>query len=312
MAASRKLKQEHTFVIRSTAGVHASAGPARGVATVPDLLRRSLVSRGLSCILIALLTPSLAAAQSSRDDGIRAVIAGDYARAAQLLGPLAEEPTAPDGVAVFLMAMLYESGRGVGREFFRACALYLKAAATPGPFADQAAYLGHLMRDESGPRAMEFCNPEARWRPAPMARFDLGPDHSVEFSANQIVVRYRGQESRTMMGMLPDMIPLPIRYSPLDVAHPERTRRHFVEWFSWWRDTPSSWALGWTLSEVVGTAYVPITGDRALLTSNTAEPPAVDPGKLAGVRVAASGEAEWVVWSGPNPRSTVIPWRGPK
>jgi len=285
-----------------------------GFPAVWYLLSRVVVPMrsGLCCVLIALLIPSVAAAQNAREDGIRAAVAGDYARAARILGPLAETPKTPDSVAAFLMAMLYESGRGVGRNPFHACALYLKAAAAPGPFTEQAAYLGQLMRDESGPRGAEFCNPDARWHTMPAARFDLGADHSIEFTSDQIVIRYRGEEKRTMTGTLPDMMPLPIRYSPVDVLQPARTRRHFVQWFAWWRDTPTSWALGWTLSEVVGAEYVPVTGDKGLLSSAATEPPSLDVATLVRVRVSDAGEAEWVIASGANPRSAVIPWRGPK
>jgi hypothetical protein len=268
--------------------------------------------KGLSHFLLALAIPVAAAAQSSREDGIRAFVAGEYARAAQVLGPLAEDPKAPDSVAAFLMAMLYESGRGVGRNYFRACALYLKSAAAPGPFTEQAAQLGQSMRDETAPRGAEFCNPGARWHTPPSAKFVLGSDHSVEFTSDRILVRYNGEEKQTMTGMLPDMIPLPVRYSPVDVTQPARARRHFVQWFAWWRDTPASWALGWTLSEVVGADYVPVTGEKGLLSSDDAEPPAVDVATLVRVRVSNTGEAEWAITGGVNPRSGIIQWRGPK
>jgi hypothetical protein len=262
----------------------------------------------LFILLIALSIPVAAAAQPEREDGIRAFGNGDYARAAQILGPIADDPQTPDSVAAFLMAMLYESGRGVGRNPFHACALYLKAAASPGPLADQAGRLGQLMREESGPRASEFCDPRARWRTTPPARFVLGADHSVEVTADQIVVRYAGQEKRTMTGTLPNMIPLPSQYTPLDVPKPGPTRRHFVQWFAWWRDTPSSWALGWTLNEVVGADFIPVTGEKRVMSSDAADPPPVDLSTLVRIRVSDAGEAEWVITGGSNARSGVIPW----
>jgi len=267
---------------------------------------------GVFRIVLALLIPATAAAQSAREDGIRAFAAGDYRRAAQFLGPIADDPDTTDNVAAFLMAMLYESGKGVGRNPLHACGLYLKAAGAPGPFADQAGQLGQMMRNESGPRGAEFCNPRGRWRTQPPARFTLGADHSVEFTADQVVVRYQGEEKRTMTGMLPDMIPLPPQYAPVDVPKPGSVRRHFVHWLGWWRDTPASWALGWTLHEIAGAEFIPVTGDKNVLSSNAAEPPSVDVATLVRVRVSETGEVEWVITSAANPRSGVIPWRGPK
>ena len=263
--------------------------------------------------VLVVLIPAAAAAQSSRDDGIRAFVAGDHTRAASILGPLAEDRQAPDSVAAFLMALLYEQGRGVGRDPFRACGLYLKAAATPGPFTEQAAELGRLKREESGPLANQFCKADARWRTPEPAAFVLGAEHTVDIMADRIVVRHRGEETRTMTGTLPDAIPLPTRYTPIDVTQPVRARRHFLHTLSWWRDTPGSWALGWMLSEVVGAQFVIVTGDRSLMSTTAAEPPAnIDLGTLAAVRVSETGEAEWVITRSVNPQSAVIPWRGPK
>ena len=266
----------------------------------------------LCSALLALLIPAVAAAQSAKDEGIRAFIAGDYARAARLLGPLADDPQAPDSVAAFLMATLYEEGREVGRNTFRACGLYLKAAATAGPFTEQAAQLVRLMREQWPPAAADMCKPNARWRTPEPATFVLGADHTVEISSDRIVTRYRGEEKRVMTGMMPDAIPLPTRYTPLDVTQPVRVRRHFLETCIWWRDTPSSWALGCMLNEIVGADFLPVPGEKSLISSTAVEPPSVDPASLARLRVNENGEAEWVISGSINPRSTVIPWRGPK
>lgn len=267
----------------------------------------------LCSALLALLIPATAAAQSQRDDGIRAFIAGDYARAARLLGPLADNADAPDSVAAFLMAMLYEQGRDVGRNGFRACGLYLKAAATPGPFTEQAVQLVRLMREEWGSAGAEFCKANAQWRTSHPATFVLGADHSVEIMSDRMVVRYRGEEKRVMTGMMPDVIPLPTRYTPVDVTQPVRARRHFLEACMWWRDTSASWALGCVPYEIVGVDLLPTPGEKSLMSITAAEPPAsVDLAALARVRVNEHGEAEWVIGGSTNPRTAALPWRGPK
>ena len=101
-------------------------------------------------LLAAVLVSSTAVAQETRDDGLRALLLGDYLRAAQILGPLAEDPRSPDHAAQFMVAMLYDSGRGVRRNTFYACRLFMAAAANPGPFAEQASQLARRIRDETG------------------------------------------------------------------------------------------------------------------------------------------------------------------
>ena len=271
------------------------------------------VSPALVLLVAFLFVPRTAAPQTPQADGIRAFVSGDYGRAAQILGPLAEDPQKPDQVAQFLMALLYDTGRGVGRNGFRACGLFLRAAATPGPFTDQAVQLARLLRDESGPMADQMCRGDARWRTTPPMTLTLAPDHFIDISDSSVVVRYRGEERRVMGSGLPDSIQLPVIHTPLDVLRPQRARRHFLQTFIWWRDSSSSWALGWILSEVSGLEFVPVTGDRQLMSVTSPEPPStVNLESLARVRVTEHGEVEWVISAGTNPRSAIIPPRGPK
>jgi hypothetical protein len=103
----------------------------------------------------------------------------------------------------------------------------------------------------------------------------------------------------------------------VDVSRPVDARRHFIQFFVWspYRPyDPSAWTLHWVLNEVVGPDLIPVdTGNQGLVTITAPEPPtSFDVDGAAGVRVAANGEAEWVIRSGPNPRSGVIPYRGPR
>ena len=282
-------------------------GSGVGIAT-----SNSAVRLLLPCTLAALLAQSPTAKPATREDGFLAFAVGEYGKAARILEPLADDPQRPDPVAAFLMATLYDSGRGVERNNMRACGLFLKAAATQGPFEEQAVSLSRAMREELG-RATEFCSANARWQPLPQANFTLGPDHTVSFGPGAIVVRYHGQEGQMRMGSLPDSITLPPIYTPVEVTRPQRARRHFIQSFTWWRTVGSDWKLGWLLIEVVGSEVGTVTGDPNLLTSATAQPPeTVDFTALVQLRITADGEAEWAIVGGTNPRSQVIPWRDPR
>jgi hypothetical protein len=262
------------------------------------------------------LIPSFSRAQTPREDGIRALMRGDYQAAARILRPLADNTAQSDPFAQFLMAILYDTGQGVERNLFRACGLFLDAAKPANPLMQQSSQLSKVMLEQFGPAGSQFCVSGATWPDRPPTTFTLGPNHSVVLAETSITVAYNGTESRTMTGGLPGMVPRPIRYTPLDVTRPVPARRHFIQFFIWVPDVPgkpSSWSLGWSLSEVVGGQYVPITGERSLVIVIGAEPPAtVDEVSLAQVRVNANGEAEWVIAGSSNPRSGIVPWKEPR
>lgn len=267
----------------------------------------------IKCALV-LLVPCAAAAQPSRDEAIRLLLAGDYQRAVPALRSLAEDPVKPDPAAQFLLAILYDTGTGVPRSVMRACGLYREAAGAVGPFMQTAAELKRMLHEDSPvPEQMCAAGP---WHDPPEVSFTLGPDHTVQFTANSIVTRARGTERRVMTGTLPGVISLPPLYTPLDVTSPVRERRHFLQTFWWSPDNPSapaSWTLIWGLTEVVGVEWVNVTFERNLLTVAGSKPPAEpNPATLARVRVSASGEAEWVVGSGPDMRTGIASRREPK
>ena len=271
----------------------------------------------LFAIVLAVAVPHAAAAQPhpspSREQAIRMLVAGDHQGAAKVLEPLAQDSSKPDPAAQFLLAILYDTGEGVPRNAMRACGLYRQAGSATSPFMQQAAELGRMLHEDS-PIPGQMCSP-GPWHDLPEATVTLGAGHTVQFTANTIVVRYRDREQRVGTGTLPGAIPLPIIHTPLDVTQPVRERRHFLQSFIWVPDNavaPSSWTLGWILNEIAGAEFVPITGERSLLTVTAERPPsAVDLLRLATVRVGASGQPEWIIpaGGGENVRTAAVPRR---
>src|SRR6185503_668203 len=92
------------------------------------------------CLALALvmLVWSPASAQTTTADGLAAMLAGDYTSAARIFRPLAEDVASPDPLATFFLATLYHGGRGVHRDDFHACGLYLKSAVPENPFSAQS------------------------------------------------------------------------------------------------------------------------------------------------------------------------------
>jgi TPR repeat protein len=117
------------------------------------MTRRAVIVR--TCVA-ALLLPVSAAAQDARDEGIRALLRGDYVEAARMLRPLAEEAQPGDQTALLLIGMLNDSGYAGQGGTLRACASYLAAAAAPGPFTEPATVLARMIREELGNGA-RFC-----------------------------------------------------------------------------------------------------------------------------------------------------------
>jgi len=256
---------------------------------------------------LAVLLPATSAAQS-RDDAIRMLLSGEYQRAAQTLRPLAEDPAGPDPGAQFLLAILYDFGHGVPRNVMRACGLYRQAAAARGPFSETAQTLGRMLLEDSPvPESMCSAGP---WHDLPEASFTLGPNHSVRYTGDAIVVRYQDAERRIATGNLPGVVPLPVQYTPLDVTQPVRERRHFFQAFFWSPDNPSApaaWELIWGISEVVGAEFVHGTFVRNVVTVAAPRPPTgLDLASLASLRIRAGGEVEWVT-AGPDGKRGIVP-----
>jgi hypothetical protein len=264
----------------------------------------------LVCALTLLATP--AAAQSTTDDGIRAVLRGDYQAAARILRPLAGDTARPDGVAQFFLAILYHSGQGVRLDELRACGLFVAAATREHPFSEQAAAIAALMRIELGGGA-SLCVADG-WQGGPPQSFVLGPGHRVVFAETSVTVTHGEQEQRTVHIVPPGAVLLPIRHTPLVVTRPIGARRDFFQWFLWTPDrkvNPSSWTLAWTLCEVAGDGWVGFAGETNLLVVNGPTPPSpFDVSNLVRLSVNTNGEVEFTIAGGASPRTEVITWQG--
>ena len=108
---------------------------------------------------VTVLFPTAALAQTTRDDGIKAFVRGDYVEAARILAPLAEDAQSGDQTARLLVGMLNDSGYAGQGGTLRACASYGAAAATPGPFTQAATVLARMIREELG-NGSRFCEDE--------------------------------------------------------------------------------------------------------------------------------------------------------
>jgi TPR repeat protein len=130
----------------------------------------------LGCAFALLATSG--AAQPTTEDGIRAMLRGDYPGAARILHPLAGHGTTPDPVAEFFLAILYGAGKGVKEDPALACGLLLRSAARTHPFSEQAAALAAAMREEFGDAASLMCVADAPTRgnlPEPVVSGSAAP-----------------------------------------------------------------------------------------------------------------------------------------
>ena len=136
--------------------------------------------RYLPLAAVLVLLPSLAHAQTTRDDAIVALARGDYEAAARILRPLADNASSqPDPAAQFLLAILYDTGRGVPRDGSRACGLFLDAVKPANPFMQSASQLSNVSIEQFGPAASMLCAAGAVWTDSPPVVLTLGPNHSV-------------------------------------------------------------------------------------------------------------------------------------
>ncbi len=240
------------------------------------------------------------------------MLGGDYAAAVRILKPLADNAARPDPVAQFFLAILYDTGHGVPPDPLRACGLFLAASDKAHPFSHQSAAFATAMREQLGEGA-RFCAADTWQGGAPLS-FSLGPDHRVVFADTSITVTHAGKEQRMMHMLPPGAMALPIQHTPLTVTRPAAMRRDFFQWFYWIPDRalkPSSWRLGWILSEVASDTWIGLAGEDGLLVvQGSTRPGLEDVSKLVRVQVNAQGEAEFAIVGGPSPRTEPIPWHG--
>ena len=185
----------------------------------------------LLCVFTLFAMP--AGAQSTTEDGIRAMLRGDYKAAVAILRPLAQDAGRPDPAAQFFLAVLYETGHGVNADMARACGLFARSALREHPFAEQSAAIAQNMRDQLGDGASMLCVANETWRGGPPQTIDLGSGHQITFTDTSIVVTHAEQEMRTLWKLPPEAILLPIQYTPINVSRPVALRRHFLQFFQW-------------------------------------------------------------------------------
>jgi TPR repeat protein len=142
------------------------------------LLRCPRIMLRLLLSAFVLLAASLANAQTA-DDGVRALIRGDYDTAVRILRPLADRAD-PDPMASFFMGIAYHSGLGVPGLPFRSCRYYLNGAAASNPFMTVSARLGQALRLQLGRVGPEVCSsgfpfPDPPANPAAMPRAAVTP-----------------------------------------------------------------------------------------------------------------------------------------
>lgn len=262
-------------------------------------------------LLVAILVPCAAGAQTTAADGIQALARGDYATAVRILRPLAEQAAEPDPLAMFFMASLYQSGRGVPRDWIRACGLYLKAATPPNPLQRQSLTLAQMIyRDLTFIRNQCLAASKYPWGAPPPTSFTLGPRHSVRIDRDAFVVSYNDTQKASGVLSGGGWVFTLVRHTALDVSRPTAMRRHFIEYFFWMPNPDPDqveWGLRWGVFEIVGTEAIMIPADGRLAEVSAAQPPTATPVEhLAHLRVNDNGEAEWVVF-GSASRSGVIP-----
>ena len=269
---------------------------------------------GALLVCLSWLMPTPATAQTTTEDGIRAVLRGDYSTAVRILRPLGDDAARPDPVAQFFLAILYHSGEGIKGDWPRACRLFLQASTGPEPLASQAGALAGWLQEQFQGAAAEYCATDESWQGGRPPSFVLGPDHRVSFADRRVLVTHGDDEQRTSIRLPPGAVFMPIQYTPLSVTRPSEARRHFFEWFAWVPDpiaNTASWTLSWTLSEVFDEGWGVITIERDLAVASGPTPPSsYDVARLVTLRVNARGEAEVSILGGISPRTEVIAAQG--
>lgn len=262
------------------------------------MTRASLAIAGL----IAIGSGIEVAAQRGTADGLVALAHADYEGAAAILKPIAESDSASDTAAQFLMATMYEVGRGAPMDPLRACALYHRAAMnSEAPFGAQADRLMRAMFRARGVEWFADCQALAnlgfdhRFEPV---TFELAPGHAITWELRGATINYRGQTKPFPMRLAGRGAAfLPLVHTALRSNGASPFPRHFVHVFVWQPAAEGQWGLHWQLFEVVREELVMVTVEDSLLRrrARPAATDAPDPDSLVRLRTTPSGEAEWQI-----------------
>jgi hypothetical protein len=263
---------------------------------------------GAVALMIA-LAPSTAAAQTTAD-GVAAFDRGDYVAAAALLRPITERfPLHDDPTAEFLMAQMYETGRGVPLDRVRAYALYARAMsglanrrAMDAMEHARALYFSFERTDAE--RGDLLINLGFRHGFEP-ATFELESGHWVAVDLQEVIIHADADERHIAVNLAPaiGMVFLPLVHSELSVTQPVAARRHFVEVAAWRPDLGRhTWTLFDQIFEVTRTDWVQVGFEDELATMAAADPPRSSVIQdFVQIRVAARGAVEAVTLGGPHP-----------
>ena len=127
-------------------------------------------ARILLAILLAVGTATNLRAQNGTAEALIALARGDYDTAARILKPLAESDTHADAAAQFLMATLYETGRGVPMLENRPDCIHFGAAG-------QVLGTATTLRDEF--TAYVPSRPHLEWQIRRRVDFRLPPQNAI-------------------------------------------------------------------------------------------------------------------------------------
>jgi Sel1 repeat len=235
---------------------------------------------------------------------VDALIHGEYARAYQILKPIAEPRETSNHAAQFILGTMYDDGRGAPRDPTRACALYHRAMSGPSNelFNQQAMSLARHFFFARGKDAYAECDLLANvgfdhgFEPV---TFTLEPGHSISIDVQGATIVYEGREKRLDRGWLGFGAPgakfLPARHTALETRRPIPERRHFIELFTWLSEGRDSWTLVWHVLEVVrDEVREAVRGELAHVSGPNppADPELRDRGVL---RVNEIGDAEFEI-----------------
>jgi len=198
----------------------------------------------LAAGILLLLSHPAAQEPAATAEGIDAFFRGDYGRAAEILTEAAEAPGRPDETAAFLLATMYEDGRGVPADPVRACAYYLRSGGS-GPFSGTAIALAWRVRETLTPQQTEDCSFFAGvgfYGAFEPVTFILEPGHWISLDVRRATITYDGKQKATDLNVAARGVRfLPVRHTELATG-PQRTdRRHFIEIFSYLRTAEPKW-----------------------------------------------------------------------
>jgi hypothetical protein len=238
--------------------------------------------------------------------GVDAILAGDYAHAAEILKPLAERPPGEDVFARFFLGAMYIDGKGVPQDDLRACALYARTRDQGGPLAEEMRSAVPRFQLQGRERFDECIRMSSMgFSRFESAMFWLESNHRVKWDENGVTVTFNGSDKHFDAPIYAPFGTVfePVQHTELFAGTTRPTRRHFVERFIWTPNkTAEVWTLHWYLFEIVRDEFGLIT-EQSLETVEGSEPPdAIDLHQFAQVRVNGAGDVEWALLRGEHPQ----------